>query len=312
MDWIANMPGPQFLGFYAAVIVSTLVAAYILIRSSGNDSGVDPLVSTSPDPYLMAYMRGDDVEVAKLALIELARRGFIQERTGASLTGGKVYLRQSDGHPHPALLPAPLRQVFELVGKEEKPLARLMKASAFRQAMEDLTKSAKEKMSREGLLVDDAARLKTLLFGTVVILGLGGFKLAAALSAGRFNVGFLILLLVAGMFGLMIIAGLRLTARGRKHFLRTQDAYRPDTSGVVLDASAAQNSALLLHLGLFGAPILFGTSASAYATMLGLDPKQRYGASGCGAGCGSSSSSSGGGEGGGGGCGGGCGGCGGG
>jgi uncharacterized protein (TIGR04222 family) len=305
MDWIANMPGPQFLGLYAAVIVLTLVVAYMRLGASGRDDAPDPRVSTGPDPYQMAYLRGGDAEVGKLLLIELARRGYIQERTGATLSGGKVFLRQTDSHPSPALLPAPQRKVFEAVGVGEQSLQKLLRSREFGAAVSSITISFNETLGTDGLLVQSGKRLKVILTSALLIFGLGGFKLVVALSNGRYNVGFLLLLSLFALIALGAIASRRLTLRGRRYLNQTQDAYRGETADVIFDASSAQANSMLLHVGLFGAPILFGTAASGYATMLGLDPKRNYGSGGCGSGCGSGCS-------GGGGCGGGCGGCGGG
>ena len=305
MDWIANMPGPQFLGLYAAVIVLTLIAAYMRLSSSGRDDTPNPRVSTAPDPYQMAYLRGGDAEVGKLLLIELARRGYVQERTGTTLSGGKVFLRQTDSHPSPALLPAAQRKVFDLVGGAEQSLQKLMRGAEFRGAVSSMTTTFSEAMGAEGLMVQSGKRRNVILTSAALIFGLGGFKLLVALANGRYNVGFLLLLSLFAFVALGAIATKRLTSRGRRYLNQTQDAYRGETADVIFDAGSAQPNSMLLHVGLFGAPILFGTAASGYATMLGLDPNRNYGSGGCGAGCGSGCS-------GGGGCGGGCGGCGGG
>ena len=308
MDWIANMPGPQFLGLYAAVIVAILSAAFLAMRSGNGGDGLDSVVSTAPDPYEMAFMRGGEMEVAKLLLIELARRGYIQERTGTAIGGGKVYLRQTDGHPSPRLLQDPQRQIFELIGVEEQPLGKLMLSAKFRDAVAGVTRKFEEEMNREGLLISSSKKSRVFLYAATPIFALGAFKLINAVMHGRYNVAFLVIFFILSMAVLWAITRRRLTPRGKRYFQQTQTAYRGDTSDVVLDPGSAQSSDMLLHVGLFGAPILFGTAASGYATMLGLDPNRKYGPSGCGSSCGGSSS--GGGDGGG--CGGGCGGCGGG
>ena len=309
MEWIANMEGPAFLGLYAAVILTVLGGAFFAVRSSAGADASDPLVPAAPNPYEMAYLRGGEREMAKLALIELARRGYIQQRMGSALRGGKAYLKRKTTHPSAAELPAPQRQIFELVEKEDKPVAKLIASRGFAKAVEGIKQEFLPRLEREGLLVSGWTRAKVLLAGALTVAGLGGYKLVVALEKGRYNVGFLILFAIVALIALYSIVNTRLTSRGKKYFLNTQEAYRGETSDVVLDVGAAKPHEMLLQVGLFGAPILFGASGEAYATMLGLDPKARYGATGCSMGCGSDSS---GGDGGGdGGCGGGCGGCGG-
>ena len=303
MEWIANMEGPTFLALYAAVILSTLLLAYSFIRSSPAGDKVDPMVPAHPNPYEMAYLRGGDREIAKLVLIELAKRGYIKEKGDSTSKGGKAYLRKLAGHPAVHELSAPHRAILDLV-KEDEPVGQLIGNPELLAAVEDLKGEFLPRLQGEGMLVESSKRAKVLLGSAIVVIGLGGYKLAVALGKGKFNVGFLILFCVVAMFALWVVVSPRLTGRGRKYFRATQEAYRPATSDVVLDSSAAVSNDMLLHVGLFGAPILFGTGASAYATMLGLDPARRYGDSGCGSGCGGSS-------GGGDGCGGGCGGCGG-
>ena len=308
MEWIANTEGPVFLVLYAAVIATVLFAAYLSIRWGSSNDKVDPLVPVLPNPYEMAFMRGGEKEVAKLVLIELARRGYIQERVGASLRGGKAYLRRADSHPRPDELSPPLRKIFNLIDKEDQPVAKLIGNRDFSAAIEEIKQSFHPRIEGEGLIVGDFTRMKVLFVSALIIIGLGGYKLTSAIAKANYNVGFLILFAIVALIALWGIVNIRLTWRGRKYFRNTQDAYRQNTSDVVLDVDSAPANDMLLHVGLFGAPILFGTNGAMYATMLGLDPNARYGSSGCGSACGSSCSS--GGDGGS-GCGGGCGGCGG-
>ncbi len=309
MEWIANMPGPAFLGFYAVVILAVLAVAYLAIRSSFGGGGADPMVPVLPNPYEMAYMRGGEREIGKLVLIELARRGYIEERTDSAGGGGRAYLRQAENPPQTHELAGPHRQIFELVGRQDQPVARLMKNKAFAAAIEEITSGFLPRLREEGLVVGDFQRAKVLFLAAVAITGLGGYKLADALLEGRSNVIFLIVFLILGLIALWHAVSPRLTWRGNKYFRSTQDVFRYETADATLDPGGTESNRMLLHVGLFGAPILFGTAASGYATMLGLDPKSRYSDSGCGSGCGSSTSCSGDGDGGG-GCGSGCGGCG--
>ncbi|MEZ5392708.1 MAG: TIGR04222 domain-containing membrane protein [Bryobacterales bacterium] len=238
MDWIANMPGPQFLGLYASLIAVALAGAYFAMRASPQGDGLQPVVPSSPDPYEMAYLRGGEMEVSKLALIELARGGYIQERVGTALRGGKVLLGQSEG-ASPSRLSAPLRQIFDLVGGDGKSPGELMRESGFRGAVGQIVARFEPRVQREGLLVPTGRKMAVFLYTAMPILSLGGYKLAVALSKGRYNVGFLIIFTLVALIALRAITSQRLTARGKKYFWQTQEAYRGETGEAVLDASPA-------------------------------------------------------------------------
>ena len=305
MEWLANMPGPTFLGFFALVILVVLGASFVIIRSNPSRERGDPLVPVLPNAYEMAYMRGGEAELGKLALIELARKGYVRERGVVSAPGGKATLRQADQPPPAHDLSAPQRTIFELVGKKEQPVSSLVRHPDFAAAVEEIKSGFIPRLHEQGLIVGDLRRAKVLFLAAVIITGLGGYKLADSLLEDRFNIGFLIVFLLLGLLALWHVVGARLTWRGEKYFRKTQEAYRYDTTDAVLESGSREANDMLLHVGLFGAPILLGTAASGYATMIGLDPRRRYSDSGCSSDCGDAGSSSdGGGDGGCGGCGG--------
>ena len=69
-NFIANMPGPVFLLFYAIVVIITCMLAVIYKRH------IQPKVDTNlikvpntPDPYEIAYLRGGHKEVLRLMKI---------------------------------------------------------------------------------------------------------------------------------------------------------------------------------------------------------------------------------------------------
>ena len=86
MATIANMYGPDFLWLYAGVIVcalGVLLGAALLPRRRLRASTAG--VSLNPDPYEIAYLRGGELEVGRLALIDLIEEGWLQEKIGASM-----------------------------------------------------------------------------------------------------------------------------------------------------------------------------------------------------------------------------------
>lgn len=82
---IEDMPGPTFLVLYAVVISATLSALWWWRRywQPPTDSGLPP-IPKDPDPYAMAYLRGQEREVAKLAVFRLMQQGYLESRVDES------------------------------------------------------------------------------------------------------------------------------------------------------------------------------------------------------------------------------------
>jgi hypothetical protein len=163
----------------------------------------------------------------------------------------------------------------------------------------------KAKLRQEQLLMPSqvTSRLWLIFIATFIwIEGLGIYKLFAAISKGRSNFGFLIVLL--GIIPIIYFFGLRpkkISAKGNGFLLKLQSVIDSNYS------SEQTDDARLLRAGVYGLAALEGTRYAAFAQAARSGPPGNAGSCGGGSGCSSSSSSCGGG----GGCGGGCGGCGG-
>jgi uncharacterized membrane protein YgcG len=150
--------------------------------------------------------------------------------------------------------------------------------------------------------------------GIAAVLGLGVYKLTAALSTGHRNVGFLILIgLAVSAATAVVCRPKRLNARGRAYLARLRNDYGAFGAGHA--RTATTESMLPLYVAVLGPAALAGTAYDDLRREM--RPVSQGGSGGsCSSSCGggSSCSSSGGSScGGGGGCGGGgCGGCGGG
>ena len=290
LDWIDNLPGPQFLGLYASVIAATLAACFVSLRFSGGggSSEAEPLPG-DPDPYEIAYLRGGRRAVQSLALLDLAHRGYVRKKAA---TGG-IYIRQVEGPPDPLKLSEPLREVFRAIGAGEQPWRKLLISSPAREAIDRLIKPHETKLG-DRFVVLWTTRLQAYLLGAAVVIGLGGFKLVDALAEGRENIGFLIAMGVGALILLIVVTAGRLNAAGRRYLNRLRVGYGGDTE-------------LPLAFALSGPAALAGSANAAYASMLGVNPNaagRGWSSDSCGTTCGSSCS-------GGDGCGGGgCGGCG--
>ena len=304
MEWIASMPGPQFLGLYAAVIAATLIGCWFAMRNLSGD-GPEPMVPLELDPYQLAWLRGGDDEVGRLAVIDLARRGLLQAGDGAEAMGA-ARLRRTEAPLPSGLQPGALQalQVFETL---DLPLPQIQRHPAFLEAVRAIADPIAARFGDQ-FLVSSSQRLSVLAGGLLVVWGLGGYKLAVALSKGRTNVGFLCLLAFLAAIALWMITRARLNGRGRDYLDRARGANRDLRARPGADASPLSPQELLLTVALFGAPVLLGGPDMLYASMLGHDMLLRssgepnYSSSGSSAS--GDSCSSGGGDGGGGGCGG--------
>ena len=69
-----ELTGPNFLIFYTLLGTLVLALMYLLRRLS--ESGAVPRVDYS-DPYLIAYLRGGELETMRVAAVSLIDRGFL-------------------------------------------------------------------------------------------------------------------------------------------------------------------------------------------------------------------------------------------
>lgn len=302
MEWIASMPGPWFLALYAAVMLVTIAGCWAAVRQPPDD-GPGPLAPSTPNPYEIAYLRGGEDEIARLAVIDLADRGLLREQKGKGWNGKtRVKVVEAGAAERP---PANLRPVLDLFRTQLDPLEKILRRAEMRAAVKSIADPIAVRY-RDYFLVKPDRRIAVRLIGLAAILGLGGFKLADALAEGRTNVGFLCVFALAAVVSLWAATSSRLNAAGREFLRKTQQAYGDLKTKPKIDARPLQHADLMLAVGLFGAPVLLGGADVHFAEMLGARAMRDSGSTG--GSCSSCSSSDGGGDGG---CGGGCGGCGG-
>jgi uncharacterized protein (TIGR04222 family) len=280
-----NLPGPQFLVFYAVLGVIMLTLLYVLRASS--EGGHVPRLDTS-DPYLIAYLRGSTNEALRVATVSLIDRGLLKGDQAA------LVVARPDGAD---IARRPIeRALLRAFATPAEPKA-IFENRTLAAACDDYAATLK----RLRLLPDDEvmwARLRRLVVFGGILVGVAVAKIVVALSAGRTNVLFLVAL--AGLFTVaaVVIGNPRRTVLGatalsdlRRLFSRLRARARSISPG-----GATAEAALLAAV--FGIAALPAPNFS-YARQL--YPKTSP-VSGCGSSCGSSC--------GGGGCGGGCGGCG--
>ena len=298
-----DLTGPQFLVFYM-IYAAVVVAGTVIWRKRAELTG-SPRIDLS-DPYLIAYLRGGEKEVLKVATIALLDRGLLVRQ-------GKQ-IKCAD-NASPAAVHRPIEKA--LVNK----YARVGEASLMYED-EGLSKAIEpyDKTLRHARLLPDEfvnqRRLMRLAVAFFLLGGVGFGKVAIALAAGRTNVGFLIGLTIIAMAVTAVLSFPRLTESGKVMIEDAQSLYRGmrERAGSLSAGNAGVEPLMLAAV--FGAGAMFGPAFLSGDALEHEKKRQDSGGSGGDAGCGgsscsSASSCSSGGSSCGSSCGGGCGGCGG-
>jgi uncharacterized protein (TIGR04222 family) len=306
-----DLRGPEFLLFYFMFSVAVLVILFFLLRrDERRDVGKPPL----DDPYLVASLRGGEREALRVAALSLIDRGLL-----ALKSSGKPSIFSSETENRlevkdPAAIDAVKRPIEKRVleaFKTAQPISTTMDSLVGCSPCLDYTLNLEKFGLLPGPQTRDA-RQRRLWIALTILVGVAGLKMLIALSRGRTNLLFLIILASLAAYVALRIGNPFRTARGEEFLndvkslfgtLRLRaDSLRPGgaTSDLVWLASAFGLSAV--------SPILFPHVSA----LLPRRPHREPGSGGWGSSssCGTFSSCGGGGCGGGGCGGGGCGGCG--
>ena len=161
MDWltdnpIVNMPGPNFLGFYALVSLIVLLAFNVLVRSGETNQGALPSVPMRPDPYEIAYLRGGVGAVISLAIYSLKRSQTIEMQAKGQVT-------RVPGLGPPA---NPLEaRVLEELGGAPRWVDSWVRAT-FAPRSSGSARRSRQHLARQDLVMTDAARNKARGLGS--------------------------------------------------------------------------------------------------------------------------------------------------
>lgn len=287
-----TLAGPSFLFFYAALSALVLIGFWYYNTSSqpGQEARLSELTS---DPYRIAYLRAGAAEMVRVAIVNLVDRGLLEAKDDAMLVCAKA--QGAD------LVRRPLDRAILARCATPMPIVHLADSPEVLAAGDAYDAELKGK----GLLLDDAARQSRFTGLLVVLAVLGGIallRLYQALSHGRSNVGFLVILAIAaGGIAIYLYAG-RATAAGTRALSSLQTlTKRLQARADQLRKGGATNEALLLA-AVFG---IYALTNPAFAFVEKLFPKPKESrSSNCGSSCGSGGGGCGGGGGGCGGCGG--------
>lgn len=197
-----NLPGPQFLVFFAILAVILLIALARFVRRG--EGGKRPRLAFN-DPYQIAFLRGGANEAVAVATFSMLDRGLLRQ------DGDKVVAASATGERI-------ARHALE---------RRLLGHFASRRDIDSIRESSLAatadaqyvpKLEQLGLLPDSTARrarFGSAILVSGVLLAVAATKTAIALAAGRHNVVFLIVLSVVAIVLAFIVNRPRLTAKGK-------------------------------------------------------------------------------------------------
>jgi uncharacterized protein (TIGR04222 family) len=222
-----DLKGPEFLAFYIpftlAIFALALAARWLWKNALGRETG-QPLWTPGVyprdgDAYAIALMRGGPKEVANTVLGRLFSAGLID-------VSDRVLRRSETAGGGPALDPieASALQVFGqtvVAAQAEKEVVK---------GLEPHLRMISEDLERQGLIPNPGQRSgywNICGLALLAVSGLGLVKLLVALSRGRTNVDFLIMLLAAFTFGgyYFLKPPLR-TRSGDRYFNWLQESHR--------------------------------------------------------------------------------------
>lgn len=303
---LGRMYGPFFLLLYALIcLAATLYVRHRLPQRIIRSGGGMQKVPDKPDPYEIAYLWQTENELLALIIFNLVRRGYLT--LTQTKTGTKIKKNAGDV----TLLKMIEKEVYVRLEKEtrlETFAKNVYRDSYFRTLVESMDKSLKEQGLLWSAFEEEKFRNYKLKI-VAVLIGLGLYKIIAAIQHGHSNVIFIILIALIASANLMKVKVNKMpSVKGYKLHEQLKQIFRP-AYGEQLLKQAPYTGQLLL--GIYGFGLLANSHYSDFYTCavsgLTIHPAVEFDSSSSGGG----SCSGGGGCSGGSGCGGGCGGCGG-
>jgi uncharacterized protein (TIGR04222 family) len=176
-----ELTGPNFLIFY--MLLGTLVLALMYLLRRLSESGAVPRVDYS-DPYLIAYLRGGELETMRVAAVSLIDRGFL------ILSNRRLELVNDRAID---LVRRPVEAAVLRRAQATNDLMLFFDSRTIRRT----TVEYKETLQRLRLLPDAHIYRVRMLILAAALAVLIGFALASAVTAamrGRYNIFYLILL----------------------------------------------------------------------------------------------------------------------
>ncbi|QRN95297.1 TIGR04222 domain-containing membrane protein [Archangium violaceum] len=242
-----DLPGPEFLAFYAVLAISAGLGAWWLRKYMlGPDGPVDARI-TDLHPYEVSFLSGGMERAVEAAVANLVRQEYLQvlpEKRELTIH------KKLHAHPHP--------------------LEAMIHSTANGATVEELVKTAQplrarleHPLLRLELIPDRAAAGRIALYSCLLMLGVfavGMTKVVIGMMRDR-PVGFLFLMCLF-VLGTALFFGARRPHRNQRGDIALEKLTRRNEAlrtSVCANASVLAGSDVALAVGLFGVTALTGT-----------------------------------------------------
>ena len=209
-----DLRGPEFLVFYFFFSAAVIGCIILLRRLDENrESGKPPL----DDPYLVAYLRGGEGEAVRVAALSLLDRGLLTLKSSGSsslFSAGENRLELTDARAIETVKRPIEKRVLEAF-KTPVPISTTL------ELLENCTPCLDYARNLEqlGLLPSPDTREKRRVRKQIAVgllLGVALLKIFIAISRGRTNILFLIVLAILAAYVTSHISNPFRTTRGEK------------------------------------------------------------------------------------------------
>jgi uncharacterized protein (TIGR04222 family) len=272
-----ELPGPQFLAFYAMLGAGVLFAVYLLKQRA---EGGEPIRLPSTDPYLIAYLRGGAVETVRLGVAVLVDRQLLEFEEG-----DRVVRRERVRPTHGS------NDLERAILEQAETATRPGDLAVSQRLLEIARRSNEPPLHRLRLLVDSETRMRRVQeagLAIVLLCVVAAVKVAIGVARNR-PVSFLVLF----AFGFSVLT--LFTIRGRRTVLGERvlgdltmlfDALRDRADELRPNIATGELALLMAVFGAGAVPI------GAFPFVRAFRPATTTNTSACGTGCGSSSGGS--------------------
>lgn len=215
---VADLSSFEFLAFYAALCIGTIVLArrYVAKSDASAALGREPLPAVF-DPFEIAYLRGGANELVRYAVFDLTRNGLLELIPGERKR--KSHIRRTAEAPKPAAMHPVCSIVYAFF--DEPKTAEELFASNVPAAVETAFAPERARLEQRQLLATQEARAaartaRWAAFAVIVLVG--GYRIAYALAMHHRNIGFTIaIMLIAAVVLFPLTRVQRLSQRGRQY-----------------------------------------------------------------------------------------------
>ena len=195
-----DLHGPEFLAFYTVFALSLLSLLYLSRRLGGSHETAQPPID---DPYFVACLRGGEKECVRVATLALIDRNLLAVKSSGTsiLTGaamGENRLEVTDPQAISTVKRPIEKEILEAF-QPSSPVTSTLDSLQYSSACQDYAR----RLEQLGLVhkreVRDAFPYR-IWVSVALLLGIAVIKMLIALSRGRTNVLFLLILAIVACF----------------------------------------------------------------------------------------------------------------